>query len=183
MIKTVKLVGNDRASVSACARVCMRLHVCVRVCVRACSIVMNHLSEQSDTQNKKIRSNMCESTSVPKGPAGSVPFNQDIVIPWTQFNWPTSHGVKLRSNYPNRHSVHIRSHTHQFTGISPGSWRACRSSWASEPLWRTHLQPQQTVGLQFDACLTLILQRLDEISLSSLGSDLLFFIIVSFHVI
>jgi len=43
------------------------LSVCVHACVRvgACSIVMNHLSEQSDTQNKKIRSNMCESTSVP----------------------------------------------------------------------------------------------------------------------
>lgn len=109
---------TEHLSVRAC--VCMRLHVCVRVCVRACSIVMNHLSEQSDTQNKKIRSNMCESTSVPKGPAGSVPFNQDIVIPWTQFNWPTSHGVKLRSNYPNRHSA-IQSTSEATLTNSPGS--------------------------------------------------------------
>lgn len=117
-------------------------------CVSVYSIVMNHgqihLLEQSHTKKKNqvkhVWVNMC-----PWCPAGSV---QD----WTRTLWfhghvsmwgpswtPSSVPQVKGSNWGQTNLMSTGpdlSHTHQFTRISPGSWRACWSSWASEPLWR-----------------------------------------------
>lgn len=100
-----------------------------------------HLFEQTHIHYKKIRSTMCESKSVPE--VQQVQFSEpghcdpmDIC--------PLGEAGKLRSNQPTGHSANdSRSsphHTHHFTRISPGSWRACWSSWSSETLSRKHLQ-------------------------------------------